>query len=121
MAFVMGDRTRHWWPEDDPQPHGVSWVPNHWPQSLPRSADLLAFEMSLLALGFAQCPPDAPGRVAVFARDGKARHVALEVACGVWASKLGPPYLIAHPLEDLRGGRYGEPTLLMNRPTGAVC
>ena len=61
-------------------------------------------------------------KVALYEREGRFEHAALQTPNGRWRSKLGQGPLIEHlSPESLAGGIYGKPTIHMRRqvPEGA--
>ena len=55
-------------------------------------------------------------KVALYEREGRFEHAALQTPTGRWRSKMGQGPLIEHRRpESLGGGMYGNPTIHMRR------
>lgn len=55
-------------------------------------------------------------KIAIFSIGREFTHVARQLADGRWTSKLGGIKDIAHTLESLTGGDYGDVVGYMQRP-----
>jgi hypothetical protein len=113
VAWAAEDTGRWWWP--DPLQIG------YWPETVPRSATLAAFEVAFSLLGYTVCTtPDYEAgyeKVAIYSlRDGTLTHVARQLRNGKWTSKLGSSVDIRHDtLERLHGEKYGEAVHFLKR------
>jgi hypothetical protein len=54
-------------------------------------------------------------KVAIFAKNARATHVALQLPDGQWTSKLGDLDDITHTLAGISGDLYGAPVRYMRR------
>lgn len=110
----MGESHRRW---DPATPRSSR---NYWPieSDSSRLADAIgAFE----AVGFRQVAV-ARARVGwqtitLYAAGAEVTHAARLLGNGRWTSKLGPDIDI-DTLDALRGGLYGEPAVMLERPAG---
>lgn len=115
VAWAMGDTTANWWPEPDSPEY-------YWPEGALRDGTVEAFVDGFRVLGFEICAqPDLESefdKIAVFATHaGSPLHVARQLPNGRWTSKLGNDEDIEHSrLEDLAGGIYGYPAVLLRKP-----
>lgn len=55
-------------------------------------------------------------KIAIFHKDSVPAHVAKQTSDGLWSSKLGQSFDIAHDLEGMQGLEYGEIAFFMERP-----
>jgi hypothetical protein len=113
IAWAAGDNTLWWWPHKDSQD-------SYWPEGVPRSNSLNAFEAAYATLGYVRCAgPDLEEgfeKIAIFADHGKCTHAALQLSNGRWTSKMGTAYDIEHDLPTMNGGFYGQIVRYMKRP-----
>lgn len=113
IAWAAGETERVWWPHRDSND-------GYWPEGVPRSTSLKAFEAAYATLGYVRC--DAPiledgvEKVAIFASAGKCTHAALQLPNGRWTSKMGADHDIEHELTQMSGGFYGNIVRYMKRP-----
>jgi hypothetical protein len=104
-----------WWPEPEAPEY-------YWPPGARRDNTLEAFAEGFGTLGYEVCESAALEtgfeKIAVYALHGDSpQHVARQLRSGEWTSKLGGCEDIQHSrLEDLAGGMYGRPALIMRRP-----
>ena len=117
IAFAVGDSVRWWWPG----PSGTFWPPN-----APRAQTLEAFATAFHTVGYQVCADGSfeTGfeKIALYAVGDTPTHAARqEPTTGMWLSKLGMSYDIAHAgVEDVGGGVYGEPVCYMRRRISEV-
>ncbi len=115
IAWAAGDDSR-WW-EPDP------FFQYYWPERVERQYTVRAYAEAFLGLGFELCTDGAfeegKEKVAIFAApDGLPTHAARQLSDGTWTSKLGKSVDIRHVnLEDVGGRIYGDPVLMLQRPT----
>jgi len=119
LAWALGDATRWWAPVDGER--------TYWPAEVPREWSLATVQAVLQLEGFAPCEGGAlaegTGKVALYADEVSATHVARQLPNGRWTSKLGSDCDIEHELEALEGFddspvayRYGRIVAFMSRP-----
>ena len=116
IAYVVGDRRRRWWPDEDDYPPGSL---DFWPTP-PSKAVLEAFVAALATVGYEPCADGSHEagfeKAAIYALKGIVTHAALQQQDGAWRSKLGPDEDIEHPLDGLEDGRYGKVIACLKRP-----
>ena len=77
------------------------------------------------SLGYQVCPDgDSESgyeKVVIYAMDGEPKHAARqEPETGMWLSKLGQSYDVAHRnVKDLSGSVYGDPVCYLRKPLEA--
>ena len=112
IAWAAGDDAQWWWPADSREVH--------WPEGVPRIENLGSFVAAFATLGYAPCEGDEldPGveKVAIYMFEGAPSHAARQLPDGWWTSKLGGSFDIAHTLDAIAGGAYGEAVLFLGRP-----
>ena len=110
VAYAFGDQTQRW----EPDPHNIY----HWPISK-RDLKVKTWVLAAESLGFTVCKSDAfeDGfvKVAIYAKKGKATHVARQLPDGMWTSKLGDLEDITHTLIGIVNTRYGEPSTFLKK------
>jgi hypothetical protein len=115
IAWAAGDDAQWWWPEEDEDVH--------WPEGVPRIEDLATFAAAFATLGYAPCEGDdleaGMEKVAIYAFDGAPCHAARQLPDGWWTSKLGKWFDVAHTLDAIASGAYGEAVLFLGRPVPA--
>lgn len=118
IAFAAGDSRHWWWPDDGP----ADW----WPSGLRRDGTIEAFEDMFEILGYSPCTTESHEggfeKIALFADGKQPRHAARqEVGSGLWLSKLGQVYDIAHDnLHDLESIGYGRVVRTFRRSTSEL-
>jgi hypothetical protein len=111
IAWAASRDDRWWWPHHDA----------FWPQGVPLSETLAAFEAAYRTLGYRQCATAdfelAFEKIGIFADNaGTPKHSARQLESGKWTSKLGFDVDIEHATPDaLNGPDYGRPVLFMCR------
>lgn len=119
IAWALGETHRRW----DP----LGFLPDHWPEGLPRNDQLETIEAALRIEGFERCDDgslvEGVEKIALFAEGARFTHVARQLSSGRWTSKLGDYCDIEHELEALVRVqsanpelRYGEIVAYMQRP-----
>ena len=109
IAWAAGDTTRWWWPK-----------PNcYWP--VPKDNDFIeSFVYVFGSLGYEICEDgnleDGFEKVAIYAKDGSAKHMSRQLFTGEWTSKCGRDHDITHKAENLEGVEYGKIVEFMKRP-----
>lgn len=105
IAWAMNEKDR-WW---SPDPFGIYY----WPQDVPRTETLDAYTHLFELYGYVLCSnadlESGYEKVAIYANsDGEPTHVARQLPCGRWTSKLGQDQDIRHnSLACLNDGVYG--------------
>jgi hypothetical protein len=116
VAWAAGDNA-YWW---EPDPMRLYY----WPERK-REWSVAALKRIFVAMGYEQChdPVIESGyeKVAIYADQGEATHVARQLSSGMWTSKCGRLEDIAHTLEGLENcdgepPSYGKVTLILKRP-----
>lgn len=115
VAFAVHDRTRWMSP--------VLWDPEQqlypWPGGVPRDDTVAAWVAALATFGFEVCSSSSHEagleKVAIFAKDDAATHVARQLPDGKWTSKVGKWEDIEHDLLVLEGERYGQVAQVLKR------
>ncbi len=106
IAWACGDNTRWWWP--DPDPLSISyWPPNVICEESISSFDQLFYSAGASIVSSADYV-DGVLKIALFAKANSPTHAARQLKNGYWTSKLGEFIDIAHKLDELEGGEYGE-------------
>lgn len=112
IAWAAGDETR-WW-----EPDGGKY--NHWPNDVPREYSVAAFIAVFSQLGYVVCQnvklERGFGKVAIFTKSEKPKHMARQLENGSWTSKCGKAEDISHELEGLEGEENGKVTVILKRP-----
>ncbi len=113
IAWAGGDTYRKWWPD-------VTRI-GYWPKGVPRIETITAFQMAFETLGFVLCASDrledGQEKIAFFHKDKIPTHAARQLPNGLWTSKLGESFDVAHDLHGLEGAQYGRLALIMQRAT----
>jgi hypothetical protein len=110
IAWAAADQTKWWWPSGQ----------YHWPHGIRMSNRIASFISLFESLGYLVCndPSFVAGeiKVAIYAdRRGNVTHAARQVDEMFWTSKLGSSADIAHELDALEGGPYGNVQVIMSR------
>lgn len=110
IGWAAGDSKRWWWPSQFA----------YWPADVPREETLTAFVAAFATLGYATCQDEQKEsgfeKVAIFVNSaGKPTHAARQLGSGMWTSKLGKGYDIAHELNGVCGRAYGRVALILIR------
>ncbi|MHC4478909.1 MAG: DUF7689 domain-containing protein [Planctomycetota bacterium] len=111
VAWVLGD-TKNWW-EPDP------WGEYYWPPGIPRNYALRTYQAMFESFGYSVANEDdlesGGNNVAIFAKLGHFKHVALQLDSERWTSKLGRDEDIEHPLGGLVGELYGGVKIILKK------
>ena len=116
IAYAAGDTNEWWWPTGG----------RYWPNYATRTQRMDSLVEVFGGLDYEPC--DNSGlesgfeKIALYEREGRFEHAALQTRTGRWRSKMGQGPLIEHRRpESLVGGMYGNPTIHMRRqvPEGA--
>jgi hypothetical protein len=117
IAWAAED-TVHWWEAVDPMKAGY-----YWPDGVARADTVAAYIAVFVAMGYrpgaSRDKEQGFEKVAIYADEHGAQHVARQLDNGYWTSKLGEGVDIEHALEGLEGERYGQVVEILRRPTGA--
>ena len=122
VAWAVGEDDR-WWSHEVHDEY-------FWPDRAPRSESVESYQAMFALYGFAECDNGDLERsiekIALFADEGRFKHVARQLDSGRWTSKIGEDCDIEHELEALRSWpdtwpryrsyRYGEVVAYMQRP-----
>ena len=112
IAFAAGDEDNWWWPDPD----------SYWPDGVPREEKLDAFIDAYSTRGFETCDDgklEANFEKIVIYLDkfGTPSHAAIQLASGIWKSKLGEGWDIEHDtVQGVEDGSYGKAFQFMKRP-----
>lgn len=117
LAWVLGDQEN--WISPTLFDEDLGLYP--WPEGVPRENTVDAWMLALESYGFTRCEDASlePGRdkVAVYWNETTQEiHFALQLASGLWTSKVGRWEDITHELGGLAGDRYGEVMGFVSRP-----
>jgi hypothetical protein len=121
LAWVLGDQEN--WISPLLFDEDLGLYP--WPQGVPRENTISAWMLALEAYGFTRCEDASleTGRdkVAVYWNEVTQEiHFALQLASGLWTSKVGRWEDITHELDGLVGERHGEVVGFMSRPAASA-
>ena len=107
VAWAAGDDKNWWYPG------------YHWPTGVPRKFTINSLTQLFRRRGYRPCNNDdlEPGfeKVAIYALQRRAKHVARQKPNGFWTSKCGKNVDIEHPLAALAGPEYGEVVKILKR------
>lgn len=117
LAWVLGDQEN--WISLTLFDEDLGLYP--WPEGIPRENTVAAWMLAIESYGFTRCKDASlePGRdkVAVYWNETTQEiHFALQLASGLWTSKVGRWEDITHELDGLTGDRYGEVIGFVSRP-----
>lgn len=123
IAHAAYDPKRKWWPV----PEGNNDA--YWPPLVPRRRTVRAFTSAFESLGYHECEDGSYEadyeKVVIFVSDKATpenpldapTHMARQLPCGRWTSKLGGKEDIAHDsLTSLEGRQYGRIKRFLKRP-----
>ena len=117
VAWAAGENFRNWWPD----PMGVGF----WPHGVSRKVTMPAFIQAYGTKGYSLCYnnslEEGLEKIALFGKEINGiptpTHAALQLASGVWTSKLGPFEDVEHPSVDaVNGPVYGSIICYLSRP-----
>lgn len=125
IAHAAYDCKRNWWPV----PGDFARNDRYWPTEAPPRRTIRAFKKAFELQGFTQCDNGqleaAYEKVVLYVSDkataedplNAPTHMARQLPCGNWTSKLGPYIDIMHDTpERLVSDQYGRIELYMRRP-----
>ncbi len=109
IAWAAAKNDKWWWP-----------IRGYWPGQGRRDESPKAFIEAFARFGYSPCESDSfeAGfeKVAIYVgSNGIVTHMARQLPDGRWTSKLGEGVDIAHMLEGITGGRYGEVAKVLRR------
>lgn len=112
IAYAAGETDRWWSHLEDPG--------YYWPEHASRTPCISSLVEVFIGLGYELC--DDPSyeigyqKIALYEKDGKWKHAALQRPDGTWSSKLGPDEDIYHQTPgSLTGNSYGQIHCIMRR------
>lgn len=114
IAWAAADNRRWWWPVPETKS-------NYWPSGVPRRSSIPAFVAAFATLGYLECDSghleEGFEKVVLYVDDALTpTHMARQLSCGKWTSKMGKWHDITHELpETLNGPVYGSAHLFMKR------
>jgi hypothetical protein len=112
IAWAAGNDSEWWWPAE--------FQEVYWPEGVPRIEDLASFVAAFATLDYAPCEGDGleagVEKVVIYAIDGVPSHAARQLPDGWWTSKLGHSFDVAHTLDAIGNGAYGEAVIFLGRP-----
>ena len=113
IAYAAGDANEWWWPTGG----------RYWPDYATRTQRMESLVEVFGGLDYEPCGNNGLEsgfeKIALYERDGRFEHAALQTSAGRWRSKMGEGPVIEHPSpESLADGMYGNPTILMRRRRG---
>jgi hypothetical protein len=107
IAWSLGDISKWWWPE----------IYGYWPEGCRRSTELSSFVDMYEYMGYSITSSlvysTTERRIAIFVKDNKATHAAVQLDNSRWSSKLGQNQDIVHTLSALEGPLYGSVQVYM--------
>jgi hypothetical protein len=111
IAFAAGFTDRKLWPWGYPD-----YV---WPKNIPVGDHVDSFIKLFENYGYSETIEkiyvNGIDRIAIYAKNGKPKHAAIQSGPNKWKSKLGGWYDIEHSLDAISGGDYGEIAVFMER------
>lgn len=114
IAWAADDTENWWWPIDCPDVY--------WPEGLPYEVSRSNFITAFRQLGYRSCADGSVEKgfekvVIYVTADDKPTHMAKQLG-GVWSSKLGDGYDIAHEyLSGIDCRAYGQARYFLRRKT----
>ena len=111
IAWAIGRSDLLMWPNKQ----------SSWPPLCPYEETIEAFRTAFRTLGYEPCDDEQYEqgfeKIALYAKEGKPKHAARQLANGQWTSKLGQNVDIEHNLSDIEGPKYGQVVMFFRRPT----
>ncbi len=115
-AWVVGHSDKPWWPRFCDQLYDKDY---RWIKGAPEEDTVEAFTKGFNILGYAICQSSdlehGFEKVAIYAKNRRPKHVALQLPDGKWTSKLGDDVDISHEIWALDGPLYGRVEVVMRR------
>lgn len=110
VAWVAYDKTRWWWPDK----YG------YWPVDVPKSETVASFIAAFNTLGYEICQSpiheEIYEKLAIYVINDIPKHMARQLDCGGWTSKLSDENdIYHHTLQALEGNIYGCARYFMRR------
>jgi hypothetical protein len=120
IAWAYGANNNWFWPD----PVRILFGACYWPPNIPCEKTVEAFIALFRSIGYEQCGDDSLEqgfeKITIYADGKKPTHAARQLPTGKWTSKLGDKIDIEHDSPDcLIGPEYGNPVVIMKRPTPA--
>lgn len=110
VAWAADDKTRSWWPKKG----------YFWPLPYPPVDTVDSLVEGFGTLGYVRCDSgELEGgmeKVAIYAKEGRPKHAALQRLNGRWTSKLGAGVDVEHEVDGLDCESYGEIVRFLKRP-----
>ena len=111
IAWSLGVNDRWMWPRD---------LNSFWPSVVAEEDELEAVIQLYLDRGYEKCGSseleEEYKKVAIYVKEDKPSHAALQLGSGRWTSKLGSLQDIEHDtLEVLEGESYGKAIILLKK------
>lgn len=119
IAWAIGDQTTWWESPGDDTP--TMTFGQRWPEGIPNEDTVAAIIAFFQLHQFVRCDSGdlEPGieKIAIYSTAGGSfQHVARQLACGHWTSKLGKWEDIRHnTIHALEGGKYGLARTFLRR------
>ncbi len=111
LAWAVHSTRYYIWPDELEQ--------FSWPPDMDRADTVECVRCFFERVGFEACEDELPQegweKIAIYANEEGAQHVARLRHDGRWTSKLGPSVDVAHSLNSLVGPTYGRVVLYMKR------
>jgi hypothetical protein len=124
IAHAAYDSRRKWWPIS----LQFATADRYWPEGVPRRRTIRAFRLAFAKEGYEVCDDSSLEegfeKVVLYVSDTPTpehpldapTHMARQLPCGKWTSKLGEDIDIAHDIpERLTGRTYGRIEMYMRR------
>jgi hypothetical protein len=116
VAWAAETQKKIWWPDINNQGD------IYWPPSVPREETIDAFIKAFQTIGYKDFQSlddsleDGFQKIAIYALSETPKHVARQLPCGKWTSKIGPEEDIKHnDLQGLSGDKYGKVVRIMKK------
>ena len=92
----------------------------YWPSEVTGTDELATLVQLYLDEGYEKCengePEEGHKKVAIYVKEDRPKHAALQLESGRWTSKLGNMQDIEHDtLEVLEGQEYGKATVFLKK------
>ncbi len=111
IAWAFEDDTKFYWPDDTKL--------YFWPSHVPREVTVEAFVKLYESINYKTCDngdfEDGYNKIAIYSNNGKPTHAARQVNEKSWTSKLGIHEDVAHSIEAMQNGSYGNVAVFMKR------
>lgn len=112
IAWAFGDNSKWFWPDPLNQ--------YYWPSNIPREETIEAFIELYRSINYEICEngslQSGIEKIAIYSnKEGIPTHAARQLPNGYWTSKLGPQYDVAHTINSMENGEYGNVCVFMMR------